>query len=108
LAHHARHPARPEGVGDLVPAVHVAGHGGQADQVRLQVEVDRLDVLVGQHHLVAVARNARRDGEQARERRVESPVEIQWARGQRIRGQVLHSDISAAGCLGHGQKNVGM
>ena len=65
-AHDDRHPPRPERVGDLVAAVHVARHGGDADQVRLQVEVDRLDVLVGQHHFVAVARNHAGHGKQAR------------------------------------------
>ena len=83
-AHRHRHPARPEGIGDLVAAVHIAGHGGDADEVRLQVEVDGLDVLIGEHHLVAVARNPRGHGEQARQRRVQRPVEIQRARGQRI------------------------
>ena len=81
-AHHHRHPARPECIGDLVAAVHVARHGGDADEVGLEIEVDRLDVLVGQHDLVTVARDGAGDGEQARERRVQRPIQVQWPRGQ--------------------------
>ncbi len=75
-AHHDRHSARPERIGDLVPAVHVARHRRQANQIRLQVEVDRLDVLVGEHDLVTVPWDAGRDGQQARERRIEGPVQV--------------------------------
>ena len=66
-AHHHRDAARPEGVGDLVAAVHVAGHRGDADEVGLEIEVDRLDVLVGQHDLVAGRGDGRRDGQEAGE-----------------------------------------
>jgi hypothetical protein len=60
-AHDHRNAARPEGIGDRVAALDVAGHRRDADQVRLEVEVDRLDVLVGQHDLVLVWRDRRRD-----------------------------------------------
>ena len=66
--HGHRYPARPEGVGDLVAAVHVARHGGDAHEVRLEVEVDGFDVLVGEHHFVAVAGNSRGHREEAGER----------------------------------------
>ncbi len=62
-AHHDRHSPRPKLLGDLVAAFHIARHGGDADEVRLQVEVDRFDVFVGQHHVAAVASNGAGDGE---------------------------------------------
>ena len=77
-------PRAAELVGDLVAAVDVGGHGGDADQIALQVEVDLLDVLVGQHHLVAVARDGRGDREQAGDRRVERAVQVERPRRQRI------------------------
>ena len=52
-AHDHGHAPGAKRVGDLVAAVDVARHGGDADEVGLEIEVDRLDVLVGQHHFVA-------------------------------------------------------
>ena len=59
-AHDDRNAARPERVRDLVAPLDVAGHRRDADQIGLQIEIDRLDVLVGQHDLVLVGRNRRR------------------------------------------------
>jgi hypothetical protein len=69
-AHHDRHALRAEAVGDLVTAVDVARHRGDADQVALQVEVDGLDVFVGQHDLIPVARDAGRHRKEAGEGRI--------------------------------------
>ena len=84
-AHDHRHAAAAELVGDLVAAVDIGGHGGDADHVALQVEVDLLDVLVRQHHLVAVARNRGGDREQAGDRRIERAVEVEGPRGKGVR-----------------------
>jgi hypothetical protein len=83
-AHDDRNAARPERVRDLVAALDVAGHRRDADQIRLQVEVDRLDVLVGQHDLVLVGRNRRRHRQQAGNGRVESSVHVKGAGGERL------------------------
>ncbi len=69
-AHRHGHAARTEGVCDFVAAVDIGRHGGNPHQVRLQLEIDRLDVLVRQHNLVLVARNTGGDGEQAGQRRI--------------------------------------
>ena len=83
-AHDHRNAFGAEFVGDLVAAVDVTRHRGDADEIGLQIEIDGLDIFVGQHHFVLVARNAGRDREQARERRVESSVHVQRAGGERI------------------------
>ena len=69
-AHNHGHAPRAECVRDLVAAVDISRHRGNPHQIRLQVEIDGLDVLVGQHDLVLIAGNAGGDGEQARKRRV--------------------------------------
>jgi hypothetical protein len=65
-AHDHRDTARPECVGNLVAALDVTGHRRDADQVRFQIEVDRLDVLVGQHDLILVGRDRRGHRQQSR------------------------------------------
>jgi hypothetical protein len=63
LRHEARvHAAHDDGdalgaelVGDFVAAIDVTRHGGNPHEVRLQIEVDRLNVLVREHHFVLVA-----------------------------------------------------
>ena len=91
-AHDHRHAAAAELVGDLVAAVDVGGHGGNADHVAFQVEVDLLDVLVGQHHLVPVARDGGGDGEQAGDRRIERAVEVERPCRQGIRLRIDEMD----------------
>ena len=75
-AHDHGHALGAELVGDFVAAVDVARHGGNADHVGLQIEVDRLDILVGEHDFVLVARNDRGNCQQARQRGVKRPVHI--------------------------------
>src|SRR4029078_10302317 len=65
-----------EMISNFVAAVDIARHRRNADEICFQVKLDRLDILVSQHHLVPVARNARRDGQQARKRRIKSALEI--------------------------------
>ena len=81
-SHDNRHPASAKCIGDLVAAVHVASHGGDANEICLEIVVDRLDVFIGQDDLVTVARDGSGDGEQARERRVQRSIQVQWPRGQ--------------------------
>jgi hypothetical protein len=76
-AHDHRHPALSECIGDLIAAVHVTRHRRDANEVRLELEIDRLDVLIGQYHLITISRNGARDGEQACKRRVKRPIEIE-------------------------------
>ena len=71
-----------KGIGDIVAAIDIAGHRGNADEVGLQVKVDGLDVLVGEHDLVVFARNAGCNGKQTRERRIKRPIQINRARRQ--------------------------
>ena len=78
--HHYRHPTRPKVIGDLVAAVDIGGHGGNADKVGLKVKVDGVDVFVGQHDLITVTRNRGGYCEQTRERRVERPIEVKGPR----------------------------
>ena len=88
LRHEARmHAAHGHGytlgaelVGDFVAAVDVTRHRGDSDQVRLQIEVDGLNVLVGEHNFVLVARNACGNCEQARERGVQRSIHVLRAR----------------------------
>jgi hypothetical protein len=47
-AHDDRNAARPERIRDLVAAIDVARHRRDADEINFEVEVDRLDVLIGQ------------------------------------------------------------
>src|SRR6185295_4038969 len=70
-------------------------HRRDTDQVRLEVEVDRLDVLVGQHDLVLIAGDGGGDGEQAGQRRIEGPIEVLRTRGQRVRLGVDQMDDAA-------------
>ena len=58
-AHDHRHTPRAERIRDLVAAIDVTRHRGDADEVGLKVEIDRLDILVGQNHLVAISRHRR-------------------------------------------------
>ncbi len=83
-AHHHRHAFGAEAVGDFVTAVDIARHRGNPDHVGLQIEVDRLDIFVGQHDFVLIARNDRGDRQQAGERRIKSAVEVERARGERV------------------------
>ena len=83
-AHDDRHAFDAELVGDFIAAIDVTGHRGNSDQVRLQIEVDRLDVLVGEHDFVLVAWNGRGDGEQAGERGIERSIQVNRAGRQRI------------------------
>ena len=83
-AHHDRHAFGAELVGDFIATVDVTRHRGNPDQVRLQIEVDRLDVLVGEHDFVLVAWNGRGDGEQAGERGIERSIQVNRAGRQRI------------------------
>ena len=83
-AHDDRHALGAELVGDFIAAIDVTRHRGNPDQVRLQIEVDRLDVLVGEHDFVLVAWNGRGDGEQAGERGIERSIQVNRAGRQRI------------------------
>ena len=76
LRHEARmDPAHDDGnalgaefVGDFVAAVDVARHCGNPDEVGLQIEIDGLDILVGENHLVPVTRDRSGDREQPGQR----------------------------------------
>ena len=83
-AHDHRHAFGAESIGDLVAAVDVTRHRRNADEIGLQVEIDGLDVLVGEHHLILVARDAGGDRQQTGERRIQRPVHVERAGGQRI------------------------
>jgi len=61
---------------DLVAAIGVARHRRDADEVGFEVEIDRLDVLVGEHDLVAVAGNGAGHREQPGQGRVQRAIEV--------------------------------
>src|SRR5260221_7452116 len=65
-SHHHRHALDAEPVSDLISAVDVTRHCGNSHQIGLQIEVDRLNVLVGENHLVLVFRDTGGNGQQAR------------------------------------------
>jgi choline dehydrogenase-like flavoprotein len=67
-AHDDRHAARPKRIRDFVSAIDVARHRRDADEIGFEVEVDRLDVFVGQDHLVTIRRNCGCHRQQACER----------------------------------------
>src|SRR4030095_1492531 len=105
-APHDGYSAGPECVRDLVAAIHVARHRRDADEVGFEVEVDRLDVFVGEHDLVPLARNGTGDGGQTRERRVEGAIQVLGPGRQRISlgvdemdDPVSHAAPSPAGVL---------
>ena len=56
-AHDDRHAARPKRIRDLVAAIDVARHCRDADEIGFEVEVDRLNVLISQNHLVTIPRH---------------------------------------------------
>jgi len=93
-AHDDRHATPAELVGDLVAAIDVGGHRGDPDHVAFQVEIDLLDVLIGEDHLVALARDGGGDSEQPGDGRIERAVEIERTRCQRIRLRIDEMDDS--------------
>ena len=104
-------PLARNSIGDFVAAVDITRHRGNPDQVRLQIEVDRLDVLVGQHHFILVAWDGCGDGEQAGKRRVQRPIQVDRAGRKRIRlridemndaGAHEHSPCDTAGIQSNG------
>src|SRR5271167_2225541 len=61
--------------GDFVAAVDVTRHRGNSNEVRPQIEIDRLDVLVRKHHSRGMAKLAVRHGRQcANESKWRRPV----------------------------------
>ena len=76
-AHDHRHTPRAVGVRDLIAPIDVTRHRRDADKIGLKVEIDRLDVLVGQNHLVAISRHRRSHGQQPGQRGIEGTIEIQ-------------------------------
>jgi hypothetical protein len=77
--HHHRHILGAEPIGDLISAVDVARHRGNSRQVRLQIEIDSLDVLVREHHLAVVFQNRGGNGEQPGKGRIQRPIEVNRA-----------------------------
>jgi hypothetical protein len=63
-------PALSERIGDLVAAVHKARHGGNANEVHLEIEVDGLDIFVRQYNLITIPRDGAGHRQQACKRRV--------------------------------------
>src|SRR6266404_7564630 len=78
------HAVGAELIGDFITAVDVTRHRGNSHQVGLQIEVDGLDVFVGEHHLVLVFRNGSGDGEQAGEGGIKCSIEVNRAGCQRV------------------------
>ncbi len=92
LAHEARvyaahddgNSAAPELIGNLVTALHVTGHGRNSDHIDFQVEIDLLDILVGQYDLILILRYAGRNREQTRQRRIKRAIQVARSRGERV------------------------
>ena len=69
-AHDDGHASRPELVRNFIAAIDVTRHRGNPNQICLKVKINWLDVFVGEHNLVLIARDACRNREQAGKRRV--------------------------------------
>src|SRR5271169_6750519 len=95
-AHRDRHALGAELIGDLIAAIDVARHRGNPDEIALQIEVDRLNVLVGEDDLILVAGNGGGDGEQAGEGRIERSVHINRAGRKRVRLRVYEMNDTGA------------
>ena len=70
-SHHHRYALGAELICDLISTIDVARHRGNSYEIDFQIEVDGLDVLVREHHLVLIARNRCSNGKQTCQRRME-------------------------------------
>src|SRR3569833_1109420 len=83
-SHHHRDAFGSKPVRYFISPIDVARHRGDSHETDLEIEIDRLDVLVGENHLIAIFRNTGGDSQQAGKRGVKRPIEINWSCRQRV------------------------